>query len=749
MMSRWTLRKTLAIAITLAGCAPNAPSGEDKQHDMDDVAAALAALPEATVLMSAPDGMPTWVVGELAKIGEMQFDSEIAADNALRPQLVPVLKVFRLKPDDLKLRKMGVDAEGGRHFRYQQVRDGQPIVGGDLIVHVDAKGAVFGINGTARGDVDNDGTVAITDSQAIARVNGDARFAGLSITGSRQVWLQDANGAYFKTYEKIVEGNRGVDPARDKVYVDVDSGNIVAVHPTIHFAKNRRVHSANNGTTIPGTLRRSEGQAATTDVDVNAAYDNTGASYDAYNNFFARDSYNNAGAQLTSSVHYSTNYCNAFWNGTQMVYGDGSGSTCLPLARSADVTGHELTHAVTENESNLTYSGESGGLNEAYSDIFGALVEAWVDGGKTGTTLLVSSNTFLVGETILPPFLRNMADPAADGQSRDVYTSTIGGIDVHYSSGPLNLAFKLLVTGGTHPRGKTTVMVPGIGFDKAIRIFYRAQTDFLVASSNYAAMRTAAESATTALGFDQATKDAVGCAFAAIAVGTAPTSCGGGPPPPPPTDIVLTNGVAKTGQSATTGTSTFYQITVPTGQTSLKLTLAGANGDADLYVKAGSHPSTTVSDCKSESATSNETCTITNPTAGNYYVLVYSYATYTNVSVTALYGGTPPPTGDPYITSGVPVSGISGAQSSNQYWRIAVPAGKASLTVRITGPGTGDADLYVRSGARPTTATYNCRPYLNGNAETCTITNPAAGDWYIMLRGFTAYAGVTLTGTLP
>ena len=85
---------------------------------------------------------------------------------------------------------------------------------------------------------------------------------------------------------------------------------------------------------------------------------------------FGRDSYNNAGAQLKSSVHYSTNYCNAFWNGSQMVYGDGNSSqNCLPLARAQDVTAHELTHAVTENESGLVYSGESGGLNEAMSDI--------------------------------------------------------------------------------------------------------------------------------------------------------------------------------------------------------------------------------------------------------------------------------------------------------------------------------------------------------------------------------------------
>jgi vibriolysin len=714
---------------------------------MDDVVAALAALPEATVLMSASDGMPTWVVGELAKIGEMQFDNEIAADNVLRPQLGPVLKVFRLKPDDLKLRKMGVDEDGNRHFRYQQLRDGQVIVGGDLIVHVDVKGAVYGVNGTARGDVGNDGIVSITDTQANARINGDARFTGLSITGSRQVWVQDQAGAYFKTYEKIVEGTRAGDPARDKVYVDVDSGNIVAVHPTIHFAKSRRVYSANNGTSIPGTLRRSEGQAATTDVDVNAAYDNTGSSYDAYNIFFTRDSYNNAGAALVSSVHYSSNYCNAFWDGTQMVYGDGSGSTCLPLARSVDVTAHELTHAVTENESNLTYSGESGGLNEAYSDIFGAFVEAWVDGGKSGTNLTISAQTWLVGEDILPPYLRNMGDPAADGQSRDEWTSGLGGVDVHYSSGPLNLAFKLLVVGGTHPRGKTTNNVPAIGFDKAIRIFYRAQTDHLTSSSNYAAMRVAAEQATTALGYDQATKDAVGCAFAAIKVGATPTACGGTPPPPPPGDTVLSNGVAVAAQSGAQGAQKFYSIAVPTGQTSLVVNISGGTGDADMYVLAGTKPTLTSYSCRPYLNGNNETCTITNPAAGTFWVMLNGYSAYSGLTIKATYSGTtnPPPTGDPYLTT--PVTGISGATGSARYWRVAVPAGRTRLTVNITG-GTGDADLYTRFGSRPTTTTYSCRPYLNGNGETCTINNPAAGDHYIMLRGYAAFSGVTLSGTI-
>ena len=751
MTSRRNLCKTL-LMVAIAGCAPNAPSGSDPKNDpdnMDDVAEALAALPDAEVLMHAPDGMPTFIVGELAKIGEMQFEDAIAADNALRAQLGPVLKVFRLTTSDIALRKMNVDEQGHRHFRYVQKKDGVEIVGADLVVHVDIKGAVYGVNGSARGDTGEMGMTPITQSEASARVNGDARLSGLSITNQRVAYLQALDGKFYKTYETIVEGKRGQNPAKDKVYVDIDSGEIVAIYPTIHFAQDRRVHSANNGTSLPGTLRRSEGQAATTDVDVNASYDNGGSSYQAYNVFWGRDSYDNAGAPLISTVHYSTNYCNAFWNGTQMVYGDGNASqNCLPLARSLDVTAHELTHAVTENESNLVYSGEPGGMNEAFSDIFGAFVEAWVDGGKNGTTLAVSANTWLVGEDILPPFLRKMNDPAADGASRDEWTSGIGGIDVHYSSGPPNLAFYLLSQGGTHPRGKTTINVPGIGMEKAIRIFYKAQVDYLTSSSNFAAVRTATEQAATALGYDQATKDAVGCAWAAIKVGTAPTSCGGTnpPPPPPPGDGVLVNNTPVTGLAdSTVGNMKFWKLDVPAGQSSVVFTISGGTGDADMYVQAGTKPTTSAYQCRPYLNGNAETCTINNPAAGTYWVGLRAYSAYSGVTLKGVYtagGGT----GDPYLTSGTPVSNLSGATGSAKYYRIAVPAGKTTLTVRISG-GTGDADLYTRFGSRPTTSTYSCRPYLNGNTETCTISNPAAGDHYIMLRGYTSYSGVTLTAT--
>jgi vibriolysin len=741
MPSRLQFSKAL-IAITLfAGCEANVDGWTKEGGENEDVAEALAQFPEATVIEWTSDGLPMFIVGEMMKVGAMQSDDPIASDAALRPALVPVLKAFRLDSANLALRKMNVDENGNRAFRYTQTFNGLPVIGGDLVVGVDVKGAVYSINGTARGDISTSlGSSAIGQAAASSRIAADARFAGLAQTATRTVYIS-TEGTTYKAYETIVEGARGQDPVRDIVYVDVDSGAIIAVHPTIHFSLNRKVYSANNGTSTPGTLKRSEGQAATTDVDVNAAYDNTGDSYKAYNNFWNRDSYNNAGAALISTVHYSTNYCNAYWNGTQMTYGDGNSSQgCMPLARSLDVTAHELTHGVTEYESNLTYSGEPGGINESLSDIFGTFVEAWVDGGRTGT-LAISADTWKLGEDVISGGLRYMCDPAADGASKDFWTSSVGSVDVHYSSGVGNLNFCLLTRGGTHPRGKSNINVPAIGMDKAIRIYYKAQTDILTSSSKYANLRTAMEQATTSLGYDQATKDAVSCSWAAVGVGTAPANCGGTTPPPPPTDGVLSNGVPVSNLSGAKDTQKFWSLVVPSGQTTLTFTITGGTGDADLYVQSGSKPTLTAYACRPYKNGNVETCTFSPPTAGTYYVMLHAYAAYSGVTLTGTYsssgGG-----GDPYLTNGVAVSNLSGATGSSAYWRVATPAGK-TLTIKISG-GTGDADLYTKFGARPTTSSYLCRPYLNGNSETCTATNTSAGDYYVMLRGYTSYSGVSL-----
>jgi vibriolysin len=341
---------------------------------------------------------------------------------------------------------------------------------------------------------------------------------------------------------------------------------------------------------------------------------------------FGRDSYNAAGAQLKSTVHHSTNYTNAFWNGTQMVYGDSDGVQSAPLGLSGDVTTHELTHAVTEYESNLTYSGESGGINEALSDIFGAYCESYESG-----TWATTNAVFSVGDDVWTPAtagdaLRYMYDPAKDGASHDYWTTSTKNVDVHYSSGVANLAFKLLSTGGTHPRGKSTTVVPAIGVQKAGAIYYKANTDLFTASTNYAQAKTYLEQAATALyGAGSPEVAAVTASYTAVGVG-------GGTTPPPQT--VYLN---KTGLAASTGASLSYTLAVPAGKAST-FAISGGTGDADLYVRAGAAPTTSTYDCRPYKAGNSESCSMPSKTADTtFYIVVRAYSTFSGVTLTGSY----------------------------------------------------------------------------------------------------------------
>jgi vibriolysin len=723
------LVSTFALAFGAMAAVPgNAPP---------DIAAALKALPAADVVHAAHDGVPSFIRGDLGRAPKLNTADLAGTQLAMRPVLAPMLAALRLRAADLRLRKISADAHGNQHLRYNQTHQGLDVVGGDLVVHVDGKGKVYVVNGTARGDIPAGlGLRDIGESAVHARVAADSRYAGMATTPPRKVYFASPEGPVHMAYETVVTGLRGQDPVRDKVYIDVESGAILGAHPQIFFVESRLVYSANSGTALPGTLKRAEGGAASTDTDVNAAYDGTGATYEAYKAFWGRDSYNNAGAALVSSVHYSTNYCNAFWNGTQMVYGDGNTSLgCQPLDRGQDVTAHELTHAVTENESALVYSGESGGLNEAMSDIFGAFTEAYVDGGKTGA-LLVSANTWKIGEAVLAPALRYMNDPAADGVSKDFYTSTVGNVDVHYSSGIANLAFYLMSQGGTHPRGKSTINVAGLGMDKAIRVFYEANVNLLTSNSNFLAAGNACVQAAVNLGYTLAEQTSVANAWQAVGVAVPTPGSGGGD-----TDTVLANGTPVTGLSDITGGQKFFKLDVPAGQSTLKFTIAGGTGDADLYTKIQVHPSLSVYDCRPFLNGNSESCTFNVPSAGTYYVMLKAYAAYSGVTLTGTYSSV---SDVPVLVNGQAVP-ISGAAGSVQYWKINTPAGR-QLSVTISG-GSGDADLYTRFGAKPTTTTYACRPFLNGNNETCTVASTLAGDYYIMVRGFSAYSGATLRAT--
>jgi hypothetical protein len=213
------------------------------------------------------------------------------------------------------------------------------------------------------------------------------------------------------------------------------------------------------------------------------------------------------------------------------------------------------------------------------------------------------------------------------------------------------------------------------------------------------------------------------------------------------TTELLSNGVPVTGVAGAAGSQRFWKLQVPAGQAKVVFTMSGGTGDADLYVRFGAKPTITSYACRPYLNGNNEICTINNPQPGDWFVMVRGYIAFSGMTLTGTYTA-PSPDTTPLLTNGVPVPGIAGANGSLQYWKLPVPAGQAKVVFTIAG-GTGDADLYVRFGAKPTITNYVCRPYLNGNNETCTINNPQPGDWFVMIRGYTAFSGATLTGRFP
>ncbi len=201
-------------------------------------------------------------------------------------------------------------------------------------------------------------------------------------------------------------------------------------------------------------------------------------------------------------------------------------------------------------------------------------------------------------------------------------------------------------------------------------------------------------------------------------------------------------------QSRSNNNKANNKLTVPSGQTSLKFEMSGGTGDADLYVKRGALPETNSYDCRPYKSGNAETCEFTNPVAGDWFVMIQAYSSYSGLSIKGTYGGAAPPPGN-VLSNGVETAAYGGASASMTCYTLSVPAGKSSLVFNQTGKTgtTGDGDLYVRLGSVPTTAVYNCRSWNTGNTETCTISNPGAGTWYACTHAYTAYTGVTMKGT--
>ncbi|GJJ01282.1 zinc metalloprotease [Duganella rhizosphaerae] len=252
--------------------------------------------------------------------------------------------------------------------------------------------------------------------------------------------------------------------------------------------------------------------------------------YDALKNVLGWQSLDGNNTATYIAAHVDTQYDNAFFEpGCKCMYiGDGSSFYSLG---SIDVIGHEMSHGVTDATSNLTYSGESGGLNESNSDIGGEMVEAYARAGGTGSVIPASGNDWMMGKEISKSGqpLRWMYKPSKDGGSPDAWSSTIGNLDVHYSSGPNNRMFYFLSQGSNSSSTsdyyskylvKSPAAMTGIGNDKAFRIWFKANTTKFTSSTNYADARTKVLAAATEL-YGAGSKEAIAVqrAYAAINVG--------------------------------------------------------------------------------------------------------------------------------------------------------------------------------------------------------------------------------------
>jgi Zn-dependent metalloprotease len=586
------------------------------------------AIAQVNVKSFAAAGTPAFATGHFGPVNA-------ASEAALRASAKSALQGIVIEHfgaagnEEMVVTKVGKDKVGALHVRFQQELNGLPVAGAGMVLHAHADGTIFAVNG----DFVPGGDLPLHPDLGSMTALGQAKINGARVSEPELSYVLGVDGRGHLAWKATFEYVNDAGPQRDVVFVDTTTGKIAARHPQIKYARALETRDCHQKTRRCKVESTSPNVINTGDGAIDAAHNYAIATYNYYyDNHDRRDSIDAAGLTLKSRVHYDRNYNNAFWDGTQMTYGDGDGVTFIPLSQDADVVAHELTHGVTERTSGLIYSYESGALNEAWSDIFGAMVDR-----QEGASV---TDTWLLGEDIYTPgtpgdALRNMADPAAEGDYDyypDRYTGSSDNGGVHWNSGIANLAFVLLVDGGTHPRGKTSVNVPGIGFDAAADIFYEANVNCLTPNSNFAAARYC-----TADVFGGTNAAAVHLAWDAVGVPNAP-------PPTPNDPITLSDDVPLSGQDAVTGNIQPYTLGVAAGD-SVTCTTSCNNGDADLYLRFGAeaepNPNSTNNECGSYSSNSNESCTTgAAPSANTLYAGVHAYAGYTDLTITCTIDGT-------------------------------------------------------------------------------------------------------------
>jgi Zn-dependent metalloprotease len=447
------------------------------------------------------------------------------------------LKTKRVFEDDLLM----------THTHVQQLHEGVPVFGAEAIVHLNADGSVFETTDKLAKFVRVSTQPSLSQEEAIkTAINEYGCDSCLTAEPAADLWVLRAKGRDELVYRVQLRREDGsLETALPVYFVDAHTGEIAWSYNNLQTASgvslysgtvsintyfsssaatyymedlSRRVGTFDNRNTTTSTYRFADSNDIWDSTSQRAGVDaHYGAEkfYDYFLNVHGRRGIDGSGGPgyytaadgvtplISSKVHYGVNYNNAFWNGSFMTYGDGDGFQFSPLV-TLDICGHEMQHGITERTAGLTYSGESGALNESWSDVFGALLERYVKGQST--------NTWRIGEQSYTPgtagdALRYMDNPHAASNSgftadddpdhySERYTGTADDGGVHINSGIANKAFYLLAVGGTHHRGGS---MTGIGADAAAKIWYRAITSYMTSSTNFRGARTATLNAAAAL----------------------------------------------------------------------------------------------------------------------------------------------------------------------------------------------------------------------------------------------------------
>ncbi|WTT06181.1 M4 family metallopeptidase [Streptomyces sp. NBC_00090] len=630
--------------------------------------------------------------------------------------------------EELRPKSVLKDADGTLHTRYERTFAGLPVLGGDLVVHT-------GANGTARGVTKNtQATITVASTTAAKSAEsaksfalGEAKAEGAKDPKAdsvrKVVWA--ASGKPVLAWESVVGGvQHDGTPSRLHVITDATTGAELFEYQAVNTGTGTGQYAGQVtiGTSLSGSTYQlddtTRGGHKTydmndstyssgilfTDADdvwgdglpsnrqtaaVDAAY-GAQLTWDYYKNVHGRNGIRNDGVASNSRVHYGDRYSNAFWDDYCfcMTYGDGK-ENAKPFT-SVDVAAHEVTHGLTSNTAGLVYSGESGGLNEATSDIIGTAVEFWANNPSDPGDYLLGEEVGYRGAGIP---LRYMDQPSKDGKGADSWYSGVGGIDVHYSSGIGNHWFYLAsegsgskVLGGVSYSSPTSdgLAVDPVGRDAAAKIWYRALTTYMTSSTNYAGARTATlQAAADLYGNGSATYDNVANAWAAVNVGSRADG------------VKLTNPPA---QNTLVNTAASLQFQASGAPRKSKLTYSATGLPAGLSINASTG---LISGTPTAPGTVNVTVTVTDSTGGaatarlTWSVLRFTGGNTTDVTITD---------NGPAVYSPITVTGVSGNASAAVKVDVDIKHSlQGELQVDLVAPdGTAyrlkDADFYSGTG---------------------------------------------------